>query len=388
MAIDREWQVRLQFLDEAGDYLSEIENSLLGCSERGLDREAINLTLRAAHSIKGGAAMMGFTPLSDLAHRLEDALKVMQTGRIAAEPALEQLFLDALTQMGRIAVLHKQQQPIEASWLEAEIEPPFRQLYDRLGTPSDNDHAIALSEEAGVDMRVIMFETEVDACLERLATVLADPNSLVLREEFLLASQEFSCLGEMLDLPAFVALCNQISDVIEHDLIPLPTLAPIAFQAWRKSQALIMVGQWNALPERLPIEIASLEGSSDVKEIIANKEETTSFLLSDDSNLTDSVFTSTDLIDDLDAGIIGQDQRYGDDVDQLISGHISDLGTLDISEDITEFISPDDIYDDLNSSLDYSEQDLITENSEQHFNQSSDILISGSEIEQKNGFEQ
>jgi len=255
MAADREWQVRLQFLDEAGDYLREIEHCLLGCSERGLARETIDVTLRAAHSVKGGAAMMGFMALSDLAHRLEDALKVMQTGRVTPEPSLEQLFLDALTQMQRVSLLHQQQQPISESWLATEIEPPFVELYNRLGAPSDNDHAAALSAESGVDMRVIMFETEVDACLERLAQVLADPNTLVLREEFLLASQEFGCLGEMLDLPAFVALCNQITTAIEGDLVPLGTIAPVAFQAWRKSQALVMVGQWGALPDRLPIEI-------------------------------------------------------------------------------------------------------------------------------------
>ncbi|MFN7714352.1 MAG: response regulator [Pseudanabaenaceae cyanobacterium] len=258
MAADREWQVRLQFLDEAGDYLREIEHCLLGCSERGLARETIDVTLRAAHSIKGGAAMMGFAVLSDLAHRLEDALKVMQTGRVTPEPSLEQLFLDALTQMQRVSSLHQQEQPIDASWLVTEIEPPFVELYNRLGAPSDNDHAAALSAESGVDMRVIMFETEVDACLERLAQVLADPNTLVLREEFLLASQEFGCLGEMLDLPAFVALCNQITTAIEGNLVSLGTIAPVAFQAWRKSQALVMVGQWEALPDRLPIEVPGL----------------------------------------------------------------------------------------------------------------------------------
>jgi len=36
------------------------------------------MLLRAAHSIKGGAAMMGFQTLSHLAHRFEDFFKVLK----------------------------------------------------------------------------------------------------------------------------------------------------------------------------------------------------------------------------------------------------------------------------------------------------------------------
>ena len=176
---DKQKQITGYFIEEAKEHLQTIESGLLNLQTMMGDSEAINEIFRAAHSIKGGAAMMGFAVLSDLAHRLEDALKVMQTGRVTPEPSLEQLFLDALTQMQRVSSLHQQEQPIDASWLVTEIEPPFVELYNRLGAPSDNDHAAALSAESGVDMRVIMFETEVDACLERLAQVLADPNTLV-----------------------------------------------------------------------------------------------------------------------------------------------------------------------------------------------------------------
>ncbi|PSO90068.1 MAG: hypothetical protein BRC43_03305 [Cyanobacteria bacterium QS_3_48_167] len=37
--------------------------------------------MRAAHSIKGGAVMMGFQTLTHLAHRLEDSFKVLKTGK-------------------------------------------------------------------------------------------------------------------------------------------------------------------------------------------------------------------------------------------------------------------------------------------------------------------
>jgi len=106
---DREWEVRLLFLDEVKDFLTDIETEILGLSDRGLQRSAINKILRAAHSMKGGAAMMGFHALSELAHRLEDFFKILQANnQTAIAPNMESLFLAAIDGMGKVAKIHKQ----------------------------------------------------------------------------------------------------------------------------------------------------------------------------------------------------------------------------------------------------------------------------------------
>ena len=80
MTKDKELEIQMQFLEEATDYLNILEGILLGIdSSNRMELEKINAAMRAAHSIKGGAAMMGFSVLSDLAHRLEDAFKVLKT---------------------------------------------------------------------------------------------------------------------------------------------------------------------------------------------------------------------------------------------------------------------------------------------------------------------
>ncbi|NJM57668.1 MAG: hypothetical protein HC857_09850 [Synechococcales cyanobacterium RU_4_20] len=80
MSQDQEWLVRLQFLEEAQEYLSTMESELLGLSSKGVTQEGYNSILRAAHSIKGGSALMGFAELSQVAHRLEDFFKVLRAG--------------------------------------------------------------------------------------------------------------------------------------------------------------------------------------------------------------------------------------------------------------------------------------------------------------------
>ena len=257
---DREWAVRLLFLEEVKDFLADIEMEILGLSDRGLARSAIDKILRATHSMKGGAGMMGFHALSELSHRLEDFFKILQvSNQTAIAPEMESLFLSAIDSMGKVANIHKQRQTPDAQWLEEYIHQPFLNLHAILGDLSAQDEASLLSEEAGQDMRILMFATEVDACLERLTNVLADHNSPVLREEFELTSQEFGCLGEMLELPAFSQLCEEISIALADQNNNLQAVTTSALAAWRRSQALVLVSQFQALPDHFAIEFSSLE---------------------------------------------------------------------------------------------------------------------------------
>ena len=255
---DKEWAVRLLFLDEVKDFLTDIELEIIGLSDRGLQRTAIDKILRAAHSMKGGAGMMGFMAMSELAHRLEDFIKILQVkNQIEVSQELESLFLEAIDSLSKTANINKQRQEPDLKWLQEYANPPFDELHAILGDLSTHDEAKLLSEDAGQDMRILMFATEVDACLERLTKVLADQNSQVLREEFALTSQEFGCLGEMLELPAFTSLCEEISQALEikdnqsHDNLREITTA--ALESWRRSQALVLVGQFQALPEHFEI---------------------------------------------------------------------------------------------------------------------------------------
>ena len=78
---DREQQIKLQFLDEATDYLDTIESGLLGLGTGKVTGKQLDALLRAAHSIKGGAGMMGYTTLASLGHHLEDYFKIIQYGK-------------------------------------------------------------------------------------------------------------------------------------------------------------------------------------------------------------------------------------------------------------------------------------------------------------------
>jgi len=295
---DKEWAVRLLFLDEVKDFLTDIELEIIGLSDRGLQRSAIDKILRAAHSMKGGAGMMGFMAMSELAHRLEDFVKILQVkNQVEIPQELESLFLAAVDSLSKTANINKQRQEPDVKWLQEYADPPFDRLHEILGDLSTQDEAQLLSEDAGQDMRILMFATEVDACLERLTKVLADQNSQVLREEFALTSQEFGCLGEMLELPAFTSLCEEISQALEiKDYLPhenLREVATAALESWRRSQALVLVGQFQALPEHFEMGIPNTTIAAPLNLapnlVTPNSAPNSTFEMSETSNLSNAL---------------------------------------------------------------------------------------------------
>jgi two-component system, chemotaxis family, sensor histidine kinase and response regulator PixL len=256
MLQDKELEIRLQFLDEATDYLNTLDTALLQLS-RGIEVEAINAALRSAHSIKGGAGMMGFQILSEMAHRLEDAFKVLKVQRNPQasylDAALEQLLLAAVDCLRQVIERHRQRQEVDPDWLTQQATPIFEQLYERLGEPDEEDAQSILAPEEGQDVVLLLFQTEVEGCLERLETVLATHNPR-LREEVEIMAQELGGLGEMLQLSAFTQLCESISQTLAQTEQPeqIEQIAQQALQAWRQTQFLILSGQQQALPTSIP----------------------------------------------------------------------------------------------------------------------------------------
>lgn len=82
------------FIEEAKEHLQTLEQGILQLSTSVKDAEAVNEMFRAAHSVKGGAAMLGYTSIQKTAHRLEDSFKVLKENQIDVDSKLENLFLN------------------------------------------------------------------------------------------------------------------------------------------------------------------------------------------------------------------------------------------------------------------------------------------------------
>jgi two-component system chemotaxis sensor kinase CheA len=90
------------FLEEAADHLAEISRALLDLEKEMASVDAIDTIFRMAHSIKSMAASLGYDPVADLSHRMEDRMEgVRSAGRVRDPAELALLFrsLEALEAM-------------------------------------------------------------------------------------------------------------------------------------------------------------------------------------------------------------------------------------------------------------------------------------------------
>lgn len=256
MSQDKELEIRRQFLDEAEDYLQTLEDVVLGLSHQRIDAQKINGALRAAHSIKGGAGMMGYQALTDLSHCLEDSFKVLklQKQSLEVDSDLVQLLLKGIDCMRHVISCDRQGTLLQPDWLTGTAQSVFEQLHQRLGDPPDEDASSVLSADKGQDLLPLLFESEVEICLQRLEAALNDPEQSNLRDEVLLLAQELGGLGEMLQLEAFSQLCASVADYVAAVGSELVNqVSREALQAWRRSQALVLTYQLEALPRAIAI---------------------------------------------------------------------------------------------------------------------------------------
>src|SRR5437660_3509950 len=95
------------FLGETEENLVLLEEMLVVLEVKADDEEVVNAIFRAAHTLKGNAAMLGYDGLARLAHSMEDLLDEVRGKRFAVSAGLITLLLragDAFRQMLPAAV--------------------------------------------------------------------------------------------------------------------------------------------------------------------------------------------------------------------------------------------------------------------------------------------
>lgn len=295
MTEDLGLELRLQFLDEALVCLRPLDSKLLGEISQS-NGAALQLSLRAMHSIKAGAGMMGFANLSKLTHRFEDLLvKLGNPQRLQHNAQQEQYSTQSDLEIGSLLLagvdglrqiicrdrnqlvmgetLNAEQQ---TDWLEAGVYNIFDQLQHYLKThavtelPHENEQPIdaatvlnppvhAAEDTAGnpaanttvgqpsptpPEFIARLFETEVEASLQQLETAIAELSPVELKQELTNQTQALADLAQILQLESLNQLCASIMQALTSSQ-DIQSVAHRALEAWRQTQS-IMLTQSNA----------------------------------------------------------------------------------------------------------------------------------------------
>ncbi|MBD2163063.1 response regulator [Calothrix membranacea FACHB-236] len=274
------------FIEEARDHLNTIEQGLLNLQSTLNDPEMINEVFRAAHSIKGGAAMLGLSSIQHTSHRLEDCFKVLKENPIQVDQKLESLFLGVSDTLK--ALLENLSGPFglseeTANTLMSETEPVFQWLNEHLELlvqqasggvdssvspamqPAFADHSHTLTE---IFMQRDFSVPEEEAPPQKPTPVVTKANDnwgefqaqvlQTLREMLQLFKQgttpenrqhlqqtchQLVVLGQTFNLPKWCKLCEAAENAIANPDNSYLTLAKIVITEIKKSQELVLKGK-------------------------------------------------------------------------------------------------------------------------------------------------
>ena len=189
-------------------------------------------------------------------HQLEDCFKVLKTKKNSLEldSSLQSLLLSAIDWLRQIVESISVGHDVDEQWITTFCYPVFEELREILGDPiPENAMTILSPEDNPEEIISLLFKTEVESYLQRLESLLKQKEPSILREEMAIVSSQLSGLGEMLQIPAFIQLCESIikrlSTVVSD--AEVEEIAQLGLQAWRNTQALLLAGKVNDLPQTI-----------------------------------------------------------------------------------------------------------------------------------------
>lgn len=254
--MDTEQQIRLNFLEEIEDYFDQIEAVVLSFQTTELGTASLDKAMRAAHSVKGGAAMMGFPDLSQVAHRLEDFFKILRVRPDAVDitAELESLFLRGVDALRLISHSSRQHGTVDTAVMQTTIHPVFEQLHHLLGSLRPEDDDLLLAQEEDVDVSAIIFASGVEDRLTNFETCLQQLPVPQLPGLIQATAEQMGEFGRMAGLETFVQLCESIhtaTTTIQPEA--LATFAQEVLAIWQRSHALVSLGQSEHLPNAIAL---------------------------------------------------------------------------------------------------------------------------------------
>lgn len=116
MIIEDEESLQM-YVEESLEHMANIENNLLEIEKGGenADPEIVNEVFRAAHSIKGGAGLMGLNNIKELSHKVENVLGMIREKKIIPDPNIISVVLSAFDKLYEMVVNIRESEEMDIS---------------------------------------------------------------------------------------------------------------------------------------------------------------------------------------------------------------------------------------------------------------------------------
>jgi two-component system, chemotaxis family, sensor kinase CheA len=113
------------FLEETDEELKLLDEDLILLEKSGLKPEIIQEIFRAAHTLKGSSAMLGYKEMSQVAHAMETILDMLRSGKLAISTEIINALLsglDMLKQLRQELVSDSDSTPVDVTQVSKMLE--------------------------------------------------------------------------------------------------------------------------------------------------------------------------------------------------------------------------------------------------------------------------
>ncbi|WP_413160583.1 response regulator [Capilliphycus salinus ALCB114379] len=207
--------------DQAYEFFVQESLELLHILEQGLmtltsehEMPKLHALMRAAHSIKGGAACVGLMGIQDIAHNLENAIRALYAEDTVFSLELEELLLQAFDCLRSPILEQIEKGKCQQEDAAERSELIFQKIEALLGH-SLEDAAELPEVPMETDMTVFLFKEEVPSGLRRWEQMLIHPENYNLADELKNQAEVFATLGKMLSLPGFTMIAEATIKAIQ-----------------------------------------------------------------------------------------------------------------------------------------------------------------------------
>jgi len=199
--------------------------------------------MRAAHSIKGGASSVGLEAIATLAHRLENIFKALYSDTLEVDAELEDQLLQAYDCLRLPLMLRITMGSFNAEQALAIAEPVFSRIEERCGDALiQTENYIPSSSDLGIDMVSSILEIDVAQGLERLATVVANPQNYEVAGELRAQVEVFAGFAELMNLPEFEAIAAAVKAALEANPDRALEITQLAMADFERSRQAALAG--------------------------------------------------------------------------------------------------------------------------------------------------
>lgn len=237
------------FIEEAKEHLDTLEKGILELRSVVKDPERVNEMFRAAHSVKGGSAMLGFESIQKTAHRLEDSFKILKENEIKVDRKLETLFLRSYDTLKDL--IEQLQGPFglredEAAKTMQAAEPNFAQLQAYLNSIVGGGNAATPAAPAPSQFKLSPnFTTQVMEVLKQMLQLFKQEDTPANRQKFQLHCKRLMQLGT--GIKPWQELVQVAYKAIANPKNSCQTLAPVIIKELKQASDALQAGNTNAL---------------------------------------------------------------------------------------------------------------------------------------------